>query len=177
MGALIDDWLPNFDVTEYHSIRVMASPEEAFDAIRNAPIASSRFANLLFRLRGIRGWGPTLTDLEQVGFIPLAERRPAELVHGLVGRFWTPRGGLIRGLGPEGFASFDRPGYAKAVWGFRVEPGDDACVVSTETRVATTDEAARRSFLRYWRVIGRFSGMTRTSMLRKIKKYSEQGHR
>ena len=40
------------------------------------------------------------------------------------------------------------------------------CVLSTETRVQAVDDAARRAFRRYWRVVGPFSGLIRRRWLR-----------
>jgi len=41
--------------------------------------------------------------------------------------------------------------------------------VATETRIRCTDDASRRAFLRYWRVIRPFSGLIRMEMLRSIR--------
>jgi hypothetical protein len=38
-------------------------------------------------------------------------------------------------------------------------------VLATETRVAALDDAARRSFARYWRLIRPFSGLIRRRWL------------
>jgi hypothetical protein len=55
------------------------------------------------------------------GFVLLGERPERELALGVVGRFWTPGGERVT-LDADGFRAFDRPGYAKAVWDFRVAP-------------------------------------------------------
>ena len=41
---------------------------------------------------------------------------------GVVGRFWTLGGERVT-LDADGFAAFDRPGYAKVVWDFRLTSG------------------------------------------------------
>ena len=53
----------------------------------------------------------------------------------------------------------------------RAEPGR----LVTETRIALTDEAARRAFRRYWLVVRPFSGLTRRLLLRAAKRAAEQG--
>jgi hypothetical protein len=45
--------------------------------------------------------------------------------------------------------------------------------VATETRIVCTDEASRRAFLRYWRVIRPFSGLIRLEMLRLLRNAAE----
>jgi hypothetical protein len=45
--------------------------------------------------------------------------------------------------------------------------------VGTETRIAATDEVARRRFGRYWRLIGPFSSITRREMLAAIRRRAE----
>lgn len=90
----------------------------------------------------------------------LAEEPGAEIVLGLIGRFWRPTGGLVR-FAPDEFTAFRRPGYAKAAWNFRVRrDGEGRVQVVTQTRVQATDEKSLKSFRRYWRVIGPFSGLS-----------------
>jgi hypothetical protein len=43
----------------------------------------------------------------------------------------------------------------------------------TETRVASTDDEARRKFGWYWRLIGPFSALIRRVMLGQIKREAE----
>jgi hypothetical protein len=102
-----------------------------------------------------------------VGFVLLGERPERELALGVVGRFWTPGGERVT-LDADGFRAFDRPGYAKAVWDFRLTPEHGATRLSTETRVWCLDAASRRSFRRYWRVVGPFSGLIRMALLRAV---------
>lgn len=116
----------------------------------------------------------TLDDLCRAGFVILAEEPDSEIVLGLVGRFWVPHGELRR-LDPGAFACFGEPGYAKAVWNFRVEQDEAGSVVSTETRVATTDGPSHRSFARYWRLVGPFSALIRRRALRLIRAQAEHG--
>src|SRR4051794_7364336 len=85
------------------------------------------------------------------GWILLREDTEArELVLGLVGRFWRP---VIRyaDVAPDAFADFDEPGWAKTLYGLTVTPLPDGRSLLTGTmRTATTDDAARRAFTRYW---------------------------
>jgi hypothetical protein len=44
----------------------------------------------------------------------------------------------------------------------------DGAQLSTETRIQAVDEAARRAFARYWRIVGPFSGVIRRRSLKHI---------
>jgi hypothetical protein len=60
------------------------------------------------------------------------------------------------------------------VWNFAVSARPDGgSRVETETRVASTDEDARRNFSRYWWLIDRFSGLIRRIVLGQIKRDAE----
>ena len=98
----------------------------------------------------------------------LGERPGTELALGLVGRFWTATGQILR-LDAEGVRTFDEPGYAKAVWDFRLAAQPDGTTrLSTETRVRCLDAPSRRRFRLYWRVIRPFSGLIRIALLRAV---------
>jgi len=63
---------------------------------------------------------------------------------------WQPNV-VFRGLAPEEFRVFREPGYVKIIWTLRADPvGDTESIFRTETRVATTDPAARAKFRWYW---------------------------
>jgi hypothetical protein len=56
---------------------------------------------------------------------------------------------------------------------FTIEERPGGSLLGTETRVASTDESARRKFSIYWRAIGPFSGLIRKILLRQIKGAAE----
>jgi hypothetical protein len=101
------------------------------------------------------------------GFVLLGERPERELALGVVGRFWTPAGARLT-LDAAGFRAFVAPGYAKAVWDFRLTPEVGGTRLSTETRINCTDAASRRRFRLYWRIVGPFSGLIRIALLRAV---------
>jgi hypothetical protein len=112
----------------------------------------------LLRMRGIRARA-TLDDLRVVlGFDEL-ERTPTTLVAGGAGRPWRP-GGNVRPFAEAG------PGTVRMAIAFWAEPDGGGSLLVTETRVAAVDEAARRAFGRYWRLIRPFSGLIRRLWLR-----------
>ncbi|MEX2625150.1 MAG: hypothetical protein WD651_15645 [Acidimicrobiia bacterium] len=166
---LIDRFLPRWDVCEYDEVTIQTPPEEAYQALMDLDIGRSRIIRTLFAARGLpRGNSMRLANLAAVGFVVLAEDPPNEIVFGLVGKFWTMRGGLQK-IGAEDFISFTAPGLVKTAWNFRVERGDSGSKVSTETRVQATDESSLRSFRRYWFLIGPFSALIRREALRLVK--------
>jgi len=182
---LIDEFMPAFDVAERHGIVIRAPAERAYAAIRSVDLTRSFVIRSLFALRGFpalyagRGAGRrglTLDDFLRSGFVVLAEESGVEIVLGVIGRFWRPTGGLVR-FAPDEFIGFRRPGYAKAVWNFRVQPaGKGRVQVVTQTRIQATDEKSLKSFKRYWRVIGPFSRLIRREMLRLVRSVAERAN-
>ncbi|HEY8646223.1 MAG TPA: hypothetical protein VIL77_10125 [Gaiellaceae bacterium] len=150
--ALIDDVLPHYDVHEVHSIASVRSIEDALAM----PVAADPFVRLLLRLRGMGGRG-TIGDLfGGMRFDELA-RSETEIVFGGAGTPWR------RGGGMRPFADA-QPGTVRIAANFL----SDGNRLSTETRVEAVDDAARRAFLRYWRVVGPFSAAIRRRWLRQI---------
>ena len=181
----LDEFLPDYDVNEVHSTRVAAPPEAVLAAAREVTPREVPLLVVLMALRRLpaaigrrsrRGRRaldtPLLDEFTRGGFVLLADR-PDELVLGVVGRFWTPDGG-VRRLAAAEFAGFDEPGFAKAVVNFHASAVPGGSLVTTETRIRTTDEAARRSFRRYWRVVMPGSAAIRRAWLRAIRKRAER---
>ena len=58
----------------------------------------------------------------------------------------------FRAVPPELFAAFAEPELVRIAWTLETRSlGPDLTELSSETRVAATDDAARRRFLAYWR--------------------------
>lgn len=179
---LIDRFLPDYDVVEHHEVDVDAAADRAYQAVKELDLARSPVVLALLFARGLphlfggavkpkRRIG--LDELVDSGFVVLGEEPGRELVLGIVGKFWQPSSGVHR-IEPHEFVSFDEPGFARAAWNVVVSerPGGKSRV-ATETRVAATDDEARRNFARYWWLIGRFSALIRRVMLRGIKRDAE----
>jgi hypothetical protein len=178
---VLDDFLPRYDFNEVHSVATSASPAAVMDAIRaltptEVPVLVALMAirsipALLSRRRpSVRG--PLLDRFLRSGFVTLHEA-PDELVLGGVGRFWAPTGGLRR-VGAAEFEEFAEPGFAKAAFNFELTRDGERTVVTTETRIATTDERARRRFARYWRLVHPGSALIRVAWLRAIRRRAER---
>jgi len=174
---LIDQFLPNYEVSARYEAVIHAPPERVFQAARSLDASGSPIVRWLFRLRGLPDSMLTLDGMLKFGFILLGETRPRELALGLVGRFWTHSTDIQR-LTPEAFRTFDREGYAKAVANVSLSPREDGTTqVVTETRVLCHGEASRRWFRLYWLLIGPFSGLIRKEWLRIIKQQAEKTSR
>ncbi len=170
---LIDRYLPVHDLSQVHGIDIRTGPGPVWAAVRGLDLGGSAAVRWLFRLRGLPASALTLRGLQRIGFIPLGEVPERELLLGIVGRFWTPTGHLQH-LDREGFLAFDRPGFAKAAWNFRLRPRAQGGVhLSTETRVKALDPASRRRFRRYWLLVGPLSGWVRREALRTVKRLAE----
>lgn len=171
---LIDDFLPTYEVSERHEVKIHATAVDVYQAVRELDISRARITRWLFRLRGI----PTsskfsLEDFLKMRFVLLGERQNEELLLGLVGRFWTPTGKLQR-LNAEMYRSFNKEGFAKAAWNFSLTPETvDTTLLVTETRVHCMDKASQRQFRFYWLLIGAFSGIVRKEILQELKRNAE----
>jgi hypothetical protein len=170
-----------------HAAWVPASPERALEAVKAVEPRELPFTRLLFAARFLparllrRGQPllgtsmPLYELLRAEGFVLLGEEPGRETLLGVVGRFWTLRGGSSGVVEtPEEFVAFETPGYAKAAMNFLVEPEGAGSRIRTETRVATTDPATRRSFRRYWLVVRPGSGLIRREWLRAARRRLER---
>jgi hypothetical protein len=169
--VLIDEILPDYDVREYHSIEIPAPPEAVMEATRALTLRDLSVTRVLIAIRGLQAGGgdqPLLDRFARQGFMVLGER-PDEVVLGVIGRFWRPRGNVRRSV-PEEFASFAEPCFAKGAINFRIAARGEGTVLSTETRVLATDASARRRFRGYWLIVRPGSGVIRHDMLRAVRR-------
>ena len=181
MKALIDEFLPHYDVVERHQVFIAATPTRVYECVRRLDAGRMPFTAALLALRGIPhlltgaarpSLRMTLEDLMTLGFVVLADDPPRELVLGVAGQFWRPASGVVR-ISASDFGSFAEPAHVRAAWSFRIESEPGGCRLRTETRVECIDDAARRRFRLYWAVIGPFSGLIRRDMLRAIRRDAE----
>ena len=169
---LIDEFLSEYDFVETHGISIDAGPADIYRAANETDFAESFIIRWLFRLRGLSTEGVTLASLKTSRFEILGETLDREIVLGIVGRFWTPKGDLKK-IDAESFKKFDTAGYAKAVWNFALRSDGEATRLTTETRIRCLDADSRRSFGFYWLFVRPFSGLIRMEMLRAIKRKAE----
>lgn len=183
-AMLIDEFLPHYDYSIAHADIVRAHPRSCYRAARQLDLFQAPLIRTLIGLRALpqrliahrTGPGvaaaaaPTfrLTDMTDHGWVLLAEAPNLEMVLGQIGRPWAAADASSGpNVSPDGFATFEEPGFAKIVLNLRVAPyGAESSILTVETRVAVTDAESRRRFGRYWTVVGPFSGLIRRSALR-----------
>lgn len=176
-GTKLDDFVPAWQFSEAHSLRVAADPDRVFAAIRQVRAGEILLFRTLTWIRrggrsappGILNAGddrPILDVATTSGFVPLADEEPRELV---IGTIVVRPPGLRAALSPDLFRRPLPPGHALAVMNFRVVPdGAGGSIVSTETRVFANDPSSRRRFAIYWRIIYPGSALIRRMWLRAI---------
>ncbi len=169
--ALIDEFLPDYDVHESHAIRIAAPANIVRRAAETWKPESSALWRWLLRVRGLgRPRGSLREWAAAHGFLCLADTAE-EIVYGQVGRFWAAneRAALVSPRSMEEFRRFSDPGYAAAVINVRfLAVSPQRTLVTTETRVRALGTRARRRFGLYWLIIRPFSGLLRRAMLRGI---------
>jgi len=173
--------MPDYDVREMHALWVDAPSSRVWSELHQVTLREMPLFRALMFLRRPHPRNrssvsltdrPLLAEMASGAFVPLAQRRPANLVLGLVARPWQLTAGLNEVDG-QGFAAFDEPGWVKILLGFDLEETDGRTRLRTETRIQATDAAARRRFRLYWLAVGPGSAMTRRSLLRAVKHRSE----
>lgn len=160
--ALLDRFMPRYEVVERHHIQVEAPAEIAFAAATEMDLQQSPVIRAIFKARerimgshAARGPVPQglLAQTHALGWGILAEVPGREIVMGAVTQPWLADV-VFRALPPDTFAAFDEPDYVKIVWTLRCDRiGDAQSVFRTETRVSTTSPTARAKFRRYWSLV------------------------
>jgi hypothetical protein len=159
-GTLLDRRLPEWHFREVHRRRIQATPQEAIEIalalrVRDLPLSAVLMAlrmapaALAARRRPSGLDRPLFEVFRRLGFVELG-RSDEEIVLGAAGKFWRLRENLEPLSDPEDFERFDAPGFAKGAMNLRAAATDGGTELVTETRVWTTDEAARRAFRLYW---------------------------
>lgn len=177
--SLIDSLLPRYQFVERHRVAVVAPAERVWRALNDVEVKGSGLVRLAVAIRMAPTRGrldappPTVFTLQpgKTMFPRLAENPPHELVLGMAGRFWKPKGGRVE---TADFATFAAPGVAKLAFGFRLEPEGEGTLLSTETRVFCPDLASRLPFTAYWIVIRPISGLLRRQILATVKAVAEK---
>ncbi len=180
----IDEFVPAYEFSERHAIRIRASCQESYRALKAVTAREITFFRLLTWIRRLGRPAPQsilnapdrmplLEVATRSGFLWLADDPAREAVVGTV--VVKPSGGG-RPADPAAFKALSAPGYAVAAMNFRLLPDPRAgagCLVTTETRVHATDSGARRAFASYWRVIYPGSALIRRMWLRAVRRRAE----
>jgi hypothetical protein len=167
--ALIDDWLPEYDVVERHDVALPLQPEQALRVALGTPAASDRVVRALISARGMVARDETIERFFAAHRFVVLDRSPTQWVAGAVGAVWRPRGGLVPLADAEAWRASNVAGTIKGAVEFRADAIPGGARLTTETRVKAVDERARRSFRLYWLAIGPFSALIRRRWLRAIQ--------
>ena len=183
----LDEWMPEWQFSEFHSTQVQATPERIYRAIHEVSGDEILLLRTLTWIRNPRWPGsgresilnppekkPILDVALAGGFRLAADDPPGEVVL-LTLVMWD---GVTRPSSADAAGLREmmrKPGNAVAAMNFRVrDDGNGWCTVTTETRVLATDDGARRRFARYWRVIYPGSSLLRYTWLRAIRIRAEK---
>ncbi|HWJ55542.1 MAG TPA: hypothetical protein VNR90_04975 [Vicinamibacterales bacterium] len=181
--ALLDRFMPAYDIAERHHIRVAAPAEITFTTACKTDLQQSPIARVIFRAREvILGSEPDaaarpnglLALTQSLGWRVLAEVPGREVVMGAVTRPWEANV-TFRGLPPDEFAAFDEADYVKIAWTLRADPLEDGgCIFRTETRAIATDMHARDKFRGYWALVSPGVALIRRMMLEPVRIEAER---
>jgi hypothetical protein len=179
-SALIEKYMPRFDVRERHEAVVEAEPSRTYAELRALDVNRSLLVRIIFAIRTLPARlssappppkGQSLLEASlAAGFVLLEETPGEELVAGAVTRPWEPVVNFRTLPGPE-FLAFAEPGFTKIAWSIAVAaegPGRSRAI--TETRVHATDPVSRRRFRRYWILFGVGIKLIRVLALRLLRK-------
>jgi len=176
--ALLDRFLPHYEVVERHRTRVAAPAAITFAVACEMDISRSAIVRAIFKSRerilgshsdAAQRPSGLAAQMKSLGWGVLAEVPDREIVFGAVTRPWESDV-VFRALAADEFAAFGEPGWVKIAWTLRADPlGDAASIARTETRVVTTDPAARAMFRRYWSLFWPGIELIRRVTLRRLR--------
>jgi hypothetical protein len=180
--ALLDRFMPAYDVVERHHVRVDAPAEVTLQSAADMDLHASPIVRAIFRTRELvmgaraerRLPRPFLKEMRDIGWGVLAEIPGRQVVMGAVTQPWQANV-VFRPLAPAEFRTFQEPGFVKIIWTLRAEPiGEHASVFRTETRAVPTDAFARAKFRRYWSWVSPGIVAIRWLLLRPVKLEAER---
>ena len=181
--ALLDRFMPTYEVVERHRTYVAAPAAITLAAASEMDLQELRIVRYIFKGRELLlGTKPDerprprgiIALTRSLGWAVLAETPGREIVMGAVTQPWESDV-VFRPVPPEAFANFNDPGYVKIVWTLRADAvGDNASIFRTETRVVATDAVARLRFRRYWSLLSPGIVLIRRATLGPVREEAER---
>ena len=181
--AVLDEFMPRYDIVERHHVRIAAPADVTLDAARQIDLMRPPISRAIFKAREwIVGATPDeqarprglLAFMQSIGWGMLADVPGREVVLGSVTQPWEANV-IFRPLPAGEFAAFHEPGFVKIVWTLRADALDAThSMFRTETRAIATDAAARRKFRRYWSLVSPGIVAIRLALLAPLKKDAER---
>jgi hypothetical protein len=180
--ALLDQFMPTYDVVERHHIRVAAPVGITLAAAQELEFGGLPIVRAVMKGRELL-LGAThdeqprpqglLAQVQSLGWRVLGGTPGREIVLGAVTKPWEANP-TFRGLPPGEFAAFCEPGYVKIAWTLRADSiGAHDSIFRTETRAVATDGTASRKFRWYWSFLSPGITLIRWASLRPLKKEAE----
>lgn len=182
-GALLDQFLPTYEVSERDETRVDAPISVTYEVGKEVNPNHSPLVRAIFQARqslmGGRGETalpnrPVLQMTKDLGWGVLAEIPDRVIV---MGAFTQPWQAQVRfhALPPDQFAAFRQPGYVKIIWTLEADSvGPSQSIARTQTRVETTDPGSRARFRTYWSKFSPGILLIRKQILGQIKSEAER---
>lgn len=159
-STALDRFIPRPDVRERFEKAVEAPADLVFDVATRFDMQSLPPVRAIFRLReallGARPHSPRapqgiVEETRALGWGTLLEEPGRLIVGGAVCQPWLPDV-RFRAIEPWRFRDFAEPDQVRIAWTIEAHPlAPQRSLLAQETRVAATDEPARRKFRRYWR--------------------------
>jgi hypothetical protein len=157
---LLDRFLPDPEVDEYHQVEVRAPAAITLAAAKETDLQRAPLVKAILWLRAVPALRGASRSGRRVqghrrrdagpGVEVLAEEPDRAIVIGAYTQPWHEQV-TFHPLPPEELAAFDQPGYVKIAWTLGAEPlGPDRSRFVTRTRAVATDPQARKRFRRYW---------------------------
>ena len=179
----LDHILPRYHFAEHHERRIAAAPTEVWRALHEVTAADIRFFRTLTTIRRLGRSGPEdilnapakrpILDVAlSTTFVRLAADTNREIV---VGTTVIAPPGVAVPQTPDEFRTMRALGFAVAAMNFRIEPdAAGGSLLTTDTRVFTTDPSTRRSFARYWSLIYPGSALIRREWLAAVARRAQE---
>jgi hypothetical protein len=142
--ALLDQFVPEYEVWERHQVALPVSPERALEVALASPAAPDPIVRTLLRLRGLGVPSGSLEEFATTAPFHELGRTETEFVAGL------------------------SPAALRIAFDLRAEPRPGGSLLTTETRVHAFTPRARRRFRLYWLAVGPFSALIRRRWLKAI---------
>lgn len=181
--ALLDRFMPEYDVVARHRAIVAAPADVTLAAARDMDLQQSGLVRAIFRARQLfmRGTpaertrhSDLVSDARSWGWEVLAEVPGREVVLGAVTQPWKADVEFC-GLAPEEFLPFNDPGYVKIAWTIRADPmGPELSALRFETRAVATDPDSRARFRRYWALVSPGVHLIRRVVVPPVKRDAEE---
>lgn len=185
----LDAWLCGDAFVDTITVRSSARPAELMRAFERVTLSDMPLAHWLGSLRylpsrfgsprararaSVPADQPFSRALVDQGSIVL-ERAAEEIIIGTVGKLHQIRDQQIVSLEtPAAFMLFDTPNHERLCMSLRAFTEDGESVLVLEHRTQATDEAARRRFARYWRVIRPAGAFVTRQLLRAVVRRAER---